>query len=155
MDKKKYDHEKQRYEREIEEILSKYDLENERKEKPRLPTIPPGGFQSRKASPSSKSPLPRNWRRISSGQFIAAAFAVAFLAVLVRSISPLVASLLILAAVVLFFMPLVLFRSTGTTSGGWSSEEQHRWRGQVIDFNTRRDITNDPIESIKRWFKRR
>src|SRR5438045_9453832 len=118
MDKKKYDHEKQRYEREIEEILSKYDLENERKEKPRLPTIPPGGFQSRKASPSSKSPLPRNWRRISSGQFIAAAFAVAFLAVLVRSISPLVASLLVLAVVVYLFLVLVFFELTVHTRGG-------------------------------------
>jgi hypothetical protein len=99
--------------------------------------------------------LPKNWKRLSSGQYIAAAFAAAFLAVLVHNFSPLLANLLALAAVVLFFLPVVLYRSSGTTTGGWSPGEQRRWRGQVIDFTTRRDITNDPLASIKRWFRRR
>src|SRR5437879_1836050 len=100
MDKKKYDHEKQKYEREIEEILSKYDMETDRKEKPRLPAIPPGGFQTRKPYASGRSwSLPKNWRRFGSGQYIAAAFVAAFLAVLVRGVSPVLTSLLIIAAI--------------------------------------------------------
>ena len=92
---------------------------------------------------------------MSSGQYIAAAFGVAILAIFVRGVSPTLASLLVIASVVLFLIPIVLYRSTGTTGGGWSTREQKRWRGQVIDFSTRRDITNDPLESIKRWFKRK
>ena len=33
--------------------------------------------------------------------------------------------------------------------------EEKRWRGQVIDINTRREVGDDPLASIKRWFKRR
>jgi hypothetical protein len=166
MDKQRYEREKQKYEREIEEILSKYDMETDRKEKterpgPRKPLdsgprLPGGPFvPGRGYAPRRTWALPKNWKRFSSGQFIAAAFASAFLAVMVHNFSQLLADLLVLLAVVLFFLPIVLYRSTGTTTGGWSATEQKRWRGQVIDINTRRDITNDPLAAIKRLFKRR
>jgi len=79
---------------------------------------------------------------------------VAFLAAFARPF-PTLATLLVIISVSLFFIPIVLYWQTGTTSGGWSANEQKRWRGQVIDFNTRREITGDPLEGIKRWFRRR
>jgi hypothetical protein len=163
MDKQRSEREKQKYEREIEEILSKYDMEtgrNEKVERPGRPSEsgprPPGGpFMTGRGSTRRSWALPKSWKRFSSGQYIAAAFAAAFLALLVQNVSHLLANLLVLAAVVLFFLPIVLYRSTGTSMGGWSAGEQTRWRGQVIDFNTRRDITNDPLAAIKRWFRKR
>jgi hypothetical protein len=62
---------------------------------------------------------------------------------------------LIILAVILFLLPIFLYRSTGTTSGGYSPHEEKRWRGQVIDFNTRREVTSDPLAGIKRWLRRR
>jgi hypothetical protein len=155
MDKQRSEREKQKYEREIEEILSKYDLETERKDKVQRPgirmnSVRPSGYADKRRTWS----LPKNWKRFSSGQYIVAAFAAAFLAVLVHNFSPLLANILALGAVVLFFLPIVLYRSSGTTTGGWTPSEQKRWRGQVIDFNTRRDITDDPFAGIKRWFKK-
>jgi hypothetical protein len=148
---------KQRYEKEIEEILSKYDQEKGRTERKPSDTKPIRDFRSGapgRGTPRNSLNMP-NWKRLSAGQYIAAAFGVALLAILVRSVAPLLASIMVLLAVVLFLVPIVVYRSTGTTSGGWSANEEKRWRGQVIDFSTRRDVTNDPLASIKRWFKRR
>jgi len=154
---------KQRYEQEIEEILKKYDEQTGRKDrptgKPPVETTPAPPPDYRYAAPKRTPPksgyaLP-NWKRISSGQYIMLAFAVALLAVLLRNISDVLTFALIIASAVLFLIPIFLYRSTGTSSGGYSPTEEKRWRGQVIDFNSRRNITNDPLESIKRWFKRR
>jgi len=146
---------KQKYEREIEEILEKYEKESGRK------TRTEGQIGNIRPSPSApvrrtpQVPTNWNWRRLSSGQYMAAAFAVALLAVLVGGISQVLATILVIVSVVLFLLPVVLYRSTGTTSGGWSAREQQRWRGQPIDIKTRREITNDPMEKIKRWLSRR
>jgi hypothetical protein len=151
---------KQKYEREIEEILARYEREKEPGRKKRdsvstpvrgviTPRINPGPGYKRPALPGSF-----NWKRLSSGQYIAAAFGVALLAMFARPV-PALASILVLVAVVLFFIPIFLYWSAGTTSGGWSTREEKRWRGQVIDFNTRREITDDPLAGIKRWFRRR
>lgn len=156
MDKRRYENDKQKYEREIEEILEKFEKDPERKKKVEDGNGRLASFRPSHSSPSRKGPiLPTNWRRASAGQYIAAAFVVALLAVIVRGFSPLLASILVIVSVVLFLVPIFLYRSTGTTSGGWSTQEEKRWRGQVIDFNTRRDITDDPLAAIKRWFKRR
>ena len=80
-----------------------------------------------------------------------AAFALAILAIFVRTINPGVAGLMVLLAAGLFLVPLLLHR----TPGGGSPQGEKRWRGQVIDFSTRRDITNDPFAAIRRWFKRK
>lgn len=154
---------KQRYEKEIEEILSKYDQETAPKEKKQQA----GNAPYRELRPSAPPPVsgqpqgpPRvpgmpNWKRLSSGQYIAGAFGAALLAVLVRQFSPALASILVILSVVLFIVPIILYRSTGTSSGGWSTHEEKRWRGQVIDFNTRRNLTDDPLAGIKRWLRRR
>jgi hypothetical protein len=151
---------KQKYEREIEEILAKYDKESDRKPRADRPARPAGNYPpsvpGRYArSTPNRQLIPSSWKRASSGQYMAAAFGVAFLAVFVQRFLPLLAFLLAILAVVLFFVPIALYRSTGTTSGGWGPTEQKRWRGQVIDFNTRRDITDDPLAGIKRWLRRR
>ena len=157
MDKQSYDQDKQKYEREIEEILAKYDKDHERKSPANGAGERPTSFRPVvPARPAPRVPsAPSGWKRASAGQYIAAAFGAAILAVFVRNFSPALASILVIASVVLFLLPIFFYRSTGTTSGGWSSTEQKRWRGQVIDFNTRRDITNDPLAFIKRWFRKR
>lgn len=146
---------KQKYEREIEEILEKYEKESGRKTRTegQIGTIRPSPSAPVRRAP--QVPSNWNWRRLSSGQYMLAAFAVALLAVLVGSISQVLATILVIVSVVLFLLPVVLYRSTGNTSGGWSAREQKRWRGQPIDINTRRPINDDPIEGIKRWFRRR
>jgi hypothetical protein len=146
---------KQKYEREIEEILAKYDQETGRdrtkpKEDRQVGNIRPA-TPGRGSGPSLSLP---NWRRISAGQYMGAALLLAMVAAFIIRTPPL-STILIIVAVALFIMPIVLYYTTGTSRGGWSSGEQKRWRGQVIDFNTRRDITDDPFEGIKRWFRRR
>jgi hypothetical protein len=153
---------KQRYEQEIEDILKKYDEQSGRKDRPtgKPPvelTPPPSDYRSRspRQAPQRSSFSMPNWKRLSSGQYLMLAFAVALLAVLLRNLSEFLAFILIIVSAVLFLVPIVLYRSTGTTSGGYSPTEEKRWRGQVIDFNTRKTVNNDPLESIKRWFRRR
>jgi hypothetical protein len=156
---------KQRYEREIEEILRKFDEEKGRTDRPvrererERDARPP--IDLRRSTPTR---VPRqsgagftmpNWKRLSSGQYMLLGFGAAILAVLVNNISSFLSTVLIILAIILFLLPIFLYRSTGTTSGGYSPTEQKRWRGQVIDFNTRREVTNDPLAGIKRWLKRR
>ena len=152
---------KQRYEREIEEILRKFDEEKGRTDRPvrerERDARPPIDF--RRSTPSRAPRQTRftmpDWKRLSSGQYMLLAFAAAILAVLVNGISPFLSTVLIILAVILFLLPIVLYRNTCTTSGGYSPHEEKRWRGQVIDFNTRRQVTNDPLAGIKRWLRRR
>jgi hypothetical protein len=154
---------KQRYEREIEEILRKFDEEKGRTDRPvrererERDARPPIDF--RRSTPSRAPRQARftmpDWKRLSSGQYMLLAFAVAILAVMVNGISSFISTVLVILAVILFLLPIVLYRNTGTTSGGYSPTEEKRWRGQVIDFNTRREVTNDPFAGIKRWFRRR
>ena len=99
-----------------------------------------------------------NLKRFSAGQYMLAAFGMAMLAVLLSEplqLHPMISTAMLIAAVVLFVIPIVLYYKSSTTSGGWSPREEKRWRGQVIDFNTRRDVTNDPLAGVKRWLRRR
>lgn len=151
---------KQRYEKEIEEILSKYDADSGRAEKkPEEKKLPRDfGVYSKRPAPRSQPSVPsvQNWKRFGAGQYIVAAFGVALLAILVRRVTPdFVPLVLVIVSALLFLAPIALYRSTGTTTGGWSAREEKRWRGQVIDFNTRRNVTDDPFANIKRWLKRR
>ena len=156
---------KKRYEKEIEEILAKYDQDSGRKERPKQdapsgssgsggggmggfrPPVPGRGNTPRR----SKLTFSANLRNISAGQYMVAAFALAILAIFVRAFSPGMAGLMVILAAGLFLVPLLLHRSP---TGG-APQQEKRWRGQVIDFSTRRDITNDPFAAIKRWFRRR
>ncbi|MDQ3705995.1 MAG: hypothetical protein M3437_12345 [Chloroflexota bacterium] len=156
---------KSRVEREIEEILSKYDEEKGEKTRGQREdrqvvdfrpnrTLPPRPGRYSRSTPSFTMP---NWKRLSSGQYMLMAFGAALMAMIVGTFSSLLATLFILLAVVLFIVPILLYVQNGTTSGGWSpTTEEKRWRGQVINMHdrTRRD-PNDPLEGIKRFFRRR
>ena len=87
-----------------------------------------------------------------------AAFGVAILAIVVRGLgvpSAIVTMMIILSAV-LFLVPILLNYTRGGSSGGSAfPREEKRWRGQVIDINTRRNVTDDPFAGIKRWLRRR
>jgi hypothetical protein len=150
---------KQRYEQEIEEILRKYDEQVGRKDRPtgkppvETTPVPPQEYRYRppkQAPPKNRFSMP-NWKRISSGQYLLLAFGVALLAVLLKDVLPALTLVLIVVSAALFLVPIFLYRSTGTTNGGYTPSEQKRWRGQVIDFNS----GNDPFEGIKRWFRRK
>ncbi len=159
---------KSRIEREIEEILSKYE-----EEKGRTAPKPPdeGKIIDFRASrptpprgPSYKKPAPGGFKtpdlkRLSSGQFMLLAFGVAALAVLVGSLGGALKGLavvLVILSVVLFLVPIVLYHNGGTSSGGWSpTQEEKRWRGQPIDYSKRTNRGDDPLEGIKRLFRRR
>ncbi|HKP54908.1 MAG TPA: hypothetical protein VJ183_19915 [Chloroflexia bacterium] len=150
---------KKRYEKEIEEILAKYDQESGRKERPKSdvpanggtggvrPSAPGRGNTPRRNGPSFGSGL----KNIGAGQYMISAFGLAILAIFVRAFSPGLAALMVILAAVLFLVPVLLHRSPG----GGAPQPEKRWRGQVIDFSTRRDVTNDPFAAIKRWFRRR
>ncbi len=86
---------------------------------------------------------------------MAAAFGVAILALVVKDVSASFASLLILVSVVLFLVPILLNYNSGSSTGGSYPREEKRWRGQVIDLKTRREVSNDPLAGIKRLFRRR
>jgi hypothetical protein len=158
---------KSRVEREIEEILSKYEQEKgqsaakaQREDRQVVefrPSRPlPPRASTRYTRPSGGFSMP-DLKRLSAGQYMLAAFGVAALAVIISPWIPVLPTLLIILAVVLFIAPILLYHNTGTTSGGWSpTHEEKRWRGQVINMHDRsRRDPNDPLDGIKRLFRRR
>lgn len=157
---------KTRVEREIEEILSKYEEEKgqaaraQREERPVVEFRPSRPLPPRVGRLPSKSPggfTAPDWKRLSSGQYMLAAFGVAALAVVVSPFVSFLSTILIILAVVLFIVPILLYHNSGTTSGGWSpTGEEKRWRGQVINIQDRsRRNPNDPLDGVKRFFRRR
>src|SRR5436305_238904 len=97
---------KQKYEREIEEILAKYEKETGHKNKAdgQVGNIRPSPGAPVRSAP--RIPSTWNWKRMGSGQYIAAAFAVALLALLVSGVSHLLASILVIVSVILFIVPV-------------------------------------------------
>ena len=75
------------------------------------------------------------------------ALAIAFLAVLVSDASPLLARLLVFAAVISFIVPILSrFRRTS------APPEMKMWRGQVMDVNPTR---TNPIDQVRDWWRNR
>ena len=166
---------KQKYEEEIEEILRKYEEEKKKSaagnpatgnpaSTPNPSPRAPIDFRAAQARRTTYSRPPQksrftmpNWKRLSAAQYIGMALGAAILAVLVGRAIPVLMGALVIASAVLFLIPFILYRSTGTTSGGYSPTEEKRWRGQRIDYTPRRDNNedDDPLAGIKRWFNRR
>ena len=153
---------KNRYEQEIEEILSKYEEEKG------TPRRPPEARSPREFRPTQPPLSPRkgltpprsgpDLKRMSAGQYMLAAFGMAILAIILRplGIPPVIISMMIILSAILFLVPILLHYTRGGSGGGGAfPREEKRWRGQVIDINTRRNVTDDPLESIKRWLRRR
>lgn len=134
---------KSRLDLEVEEILRKSD---------NLRQFPqPGSRPARmRAAPGigstmSKPSLPV-WARRALETPLLVAVGLAILSFLVADASPLLASLLALAAVIFVVLPLVQrFRRPG------AAPETKMWRGRVIE--TRR--SDSVIESLKEWWKSR
>lgn len=159
---------KQKYEQEIEDILRKYD---EEKGKSGRST----GEQTGNTTPVQRAPIdfraaqarrtsyPRtpqrggftlpDWKRLSAAQYIGLAVGAAVLAVLIGRSIPIITGVLVILSAILFFVPFVLYRNSGSSPGGGSSTEQKRWRGQPIDYSPRRDDDDDDKGSS--WSRRR
>ena len=156
---------KSRVEREIEEILSKYEDEKGERSRGQREDRQVVDFRPNRTPPRRPARYSRttpdftmpNWKRLSSGQYMLMAFGAALLGVIVGTFSSLLATLFIILAVVLFIVPILLYVQSGTTSGGWSpTTEEKRWRGQVINMHDRTHRNpDDPLEGIKRFFRRR
>ncbi|MEO6458169.1 MAG: hypothetical protein ABIO92_07835 [Chloroflexia bacterium] len=152
---------KNRYEQEIEEILSKYEEEKSPSQRPPEGSSPRESRPTRPPlSPRRSLTLPRSvsdLKRMSAGQYMLAAFGVAILAIILRplGVPPVIITMMIILSAILFLVPILL--NYTRSSGGSSAfpREEKRWRGQVIDINTRRNVADDPLESIKRWLRRR
>ncbi len=152
---------KNRYEQEIEDILSKYEEEKGpsggtpqgRPPREFRPTQPPLSPRRNLIPPRSVPDL----KRMSAGQYMLAAFGVAILAIILRpmGVPPVIISMMIILSAILFLVPILLHYTRSSGGGGAFPREEKRWRGQVIDINTRRNVTDDPLESIKRWLRRR
>ena len=136
---------KSRLDRELEEILSKND---------NIRHLPPPP-RPKRARPLATSPgpahglnVPPQVRRL-MGTAIIQALVLAVLALLVRDVSPLLASLLCLAAVVCIILPMVQrFRRPA------SPPETRMWRGQLIDVQPRSE-GQSPLEGVRDWWRSR
>jgi hypothetical protein len=133
---------KSRLDRELDEILSK-------NENIRLLPPPPKPARKKptplKTTPALSSVLPPRVRQILASPLVLA-LGLAVLALLVSDISPLLANLLCLAAVVCIILPMIQrFR------GPSSPPETRMWRGQVMDVRPSQSGT--PLDSIRNWWK--
>lgn len=136
---------KSRLDRELEEILS-------RNENIRLLPPPP-------APPKRKAVRPAVWHtpamtfspraRVLMTSPIVLALALAIAAMLVSGLSPLLANVLALVAVVCILLPMVqrFRRSPG------APPETRMWRGQVIDAP--RPNPSSPLDAARDWWKSR
>ena len=152
---------KSRYEQEIDEILSKYDEEKGRAPRPPESRPPrelrPNPLPSTRRPPTPPRSVP-DLKRMSAGQYMLAALGVAILAMVARSLGVPggIVTIMIILSAVLFLVPILLNYTRGSGGGGGASpREEKRWRGQVIDMNTRRNVTDDPLAGVKRWLRRR
>jgi len=112
-----------RYEREILELVERKEREHRGRE--RVARARRNLDKARhRASPSQA------WERLGGMGWMAASLSLAILAFILRTTVPTPAAILVLVAVVLFFVP-VIYRPAGSRS-----EDAH-WRGQIIDLPPR------------------
>jgi hypothetical protein len=132
-----------RLDQEIEEILSRSGADQLKAPRrtpkpPKLRSIPGGIGQS--ARPT--------WWKPSSGAFwMVLALVIAFLAVLVSDASPLLARLLVFAAVGSFLVPIIQRFQRPS-----APPQQKMWRGQVIEIEPQQ---SNPLDQVRAWWKNR
>ncbi len=121
-----------RYEREILELVERKEREHRGRE--RVARARRNLDKARhRASPG------RMWERLGGIGWMVASLSLAIVAFILRTTVPTPAAVLVLVAVVLFFVPVV-YRSAGSRS-----EDAH-WRGQIIDLPPR----DGPFQGIRR-----
>lgn len=127
-----------KFEREIDEILSKLD---------RLPRRP-RGQQARQRASDAQRAFAGRFSHVSTGQLMLAAIAVVFFSFFLRSALPF-ASLLISAGLILFFAAFAL----SFFSGGGTHRRQVYWRGRPAEtyYGGRVSI----VAAVRDWWRRR
>jgi hypothetical protein len=121
-----------RYEREILELVERKERENRGRQ--RVERARRNIDKARhRVSPT------RAWERLGAISWMAASLTLAIIAFVLHTTTPNIAAGLVLASVILFFMP-VIYRPAGSRS------DDSRWRGQVIDLPPR----DGPFQGIRR-----
>jgi hypothetical protein len=137
------DQPRSRLDQEIDDILTRSGADKLKgpKRTPKPPDLRSiRGGQSSQARPA--------WLKTSSGAFwMVLALVIAFVAVLVADASPLLARLLVFAAVASFLVPIVQ-RFRGTSS----PPPQKMWRGRPIEIEPQQP---SPLDQIRDWWRRR
>ncbi len=140
--------EKTRLDRELEEILAKN--ENIRllppppqsTSKPRIKPVPP------QAGSSFESMIPPRAKELATSP-VFVALGLAIVALLVSSVSALLATMLCLAAVICVILPMIQrFRRRPA-----APPDIRMWRGQVIDAGPPQQ--QSPIDAARAWWKSR
>jgi hypothetical protein len=136
---------KSRLEREIEEILAKAEREH-----PLPPPTPIDSRRRQRAAEESRPSLDFSKMADSLGRWTATAplvvaFAAAFIALLLRNVSPFLATLAATGAVVALFWPVV-------TSMRGSRAPEKTWRGQTY---TTREEPPEIVTRVRSWLRDR
>ena len=125
-----------RYEREILELVERKERENRGRE--RIQRARRGLDKARhRASPVQV------WERLGAAGWLVASVALAVIAFILHTTVPIVAAVMALVAVGLFFAPVVYRPST-------SRSDDSRWRGQIIDLPPR----DGPFQGIRQFIWR-
>ncbi|HYI25021.1 MAG TPA: hypothetical protein VD767_06380 [Thermomicrobiales bacterium] len=132
---------KSRLDREIEEILARTS--------PSPESQAPIPFQRPNRAPSRHLTIPPQLTAVLQVPILQALI-LAIAAWLVDGLSPLLASILALAAVVCILLPMA---RGGRVSKSNVAPEARMWRGQVIDATPAQPKT--PIESLRTWWDNR
>lgn len=139
---------KSRLEREIEEILEK--TEREHPLPPPTPIRPPKtrsrlqGLRERVGSVDAKR-LGGPIRQMLEGASLFLALMLGIVAMLLGDLSPFLATIVAIAAVVALFWPVVARRGAPTPT-------EKVWRGRVIES---RPPTSNPIAQVRAWLRRK
>ncbi|MGI8690134.1 MAG: hypothetical protein ACR2M3_16275 [Thermomicrobiales bacterium] len=121
-----------RYEREILELVERKEREHRGRERV---------AHARRNLDKARhrvSPI-RAWQRLGGIGWMAASLSLAILAFILHTTTPTPAAVLVLVAVVLFFVPII-YRPTG------SRRENAHWRDQIIDLPPR----DGPFQGVRR-----
>lgn len=136
---------KSRLDREIDEILSRNDNIRRLPSPPKPPRRNPVRLPEPRALSAA---VPARVRRLAAAPIILA-LGLAFVAYLVADLSPFLANLLCLVAVVCIILPMAQrFRRPS------SPPETRMWRGRVIDSRPASD-TQSPLDGMRDWWKSR
>ncbi len=141
---------KSRLDRELDEILSKNENIRLLPPPPETKSRPPTRIKPKvgPTPPPMESMIPPKMRELMMSPIVMAV-GLAIIAMLVVGLSPLVANLLCLAAVVCVVAPMAQrFRSRPS-----APPEIRMWRGQVIDSTPSRQ--QSPIDAARDWWKSR
>ena len=136
---------KSRLDRELDEILAKKSRE------PISFRSHPRVSEQQAKTPNWKAQGAQLWHRLAAFP-LALAFALVVAAMLVHSVSPLLALMLNTGAVAAILMPGIRGLMRGSRP---ANPDVKYWRGRPYSSDIKANISRSPIDSIKRYFDRR